>query len=298
MGSRTAGDRYLATTGLASLAAARHRFGEAGRLANRARELRPRTAAAYGVLADSLLERGRYAAGVQGSGPNGEAPTEPFVLYARLVRARAPGPAGGGAPGNEVCGRRGLRRRRERVAGRSCSSATSRSARATCAAPKLAYRSALAILPGYVHARAGIARVDGRARTVRARGRDLSRRRRQPRRSPSTSSRYGETLEAAGLEAEAAAPTTSSARSSGCFAANGVRTELETALFDLDRGRDVRGALARAREALRGSAQHRRRGRARVGALPQRPLRRGARSLACALSGSARATRSSSSTAG
>ena len=50
----------LALTGLAALAASRHRFDDARSLAEKAVDLNPRSAAAYGVLGDSLIELGRY----------------------------------------------------------------------------------------------------------------------------------------------------------------------------------------------------------------------------------------------
>src|SRR4029079_18332103 len=51
---------YLAVTGLAALAASRHRFADARVLAKKAVRLNPRSAEAYGVLGDSLVELGRY----------------------------------------------------------------------------------------------------------------------------------------------------------------------------------------------------------------------------------------------
>jgi Flp pilus assembly protein TadD len=47
-------DDHLATTGLAALAASRHRFGEAVRLARRAVRLAPGAVVPYGILGDAL----------------------------------------------------------------------------------------------------------------------------------------------------------------------------------------------------------------------------------------------------
>ena len=53
----------LATSGLGSLALSRHRFREALVLGERARRISPTTARNYGVIGDALVELGRYRAG-------------------------------------------------------------------------------------------------------------------------------------------------------------------------------------------------------------------------------------------
>jgi tetratricopeptide (TPR) repeat protein len=53
----------LATSGLGSLALSRHRFREALVLGERARAISPTTARNYGVIGDALVELGRYRAG-------------------------------------------------------------------------------------------------------------------------------------------------------------------------------------------------------------------------------------------
>lgn len=53
----------LATSGLGSLALSRHRFREALVLGERARRISPTTARNYGVIGDALVELGRYKAG-------------------------------------------------------------------------------------------------------------------------------------------------------------------------------------------------------------------------------------------
>jgi tetratricopeptide (TPR) repeat protein len=52
----------LATSGLGSLALSRHRFGEALVLGRRAHAISPTTARNYGVIGDALVELGRYKA--------------------------------------------------------------------------------------------------------------------------------------------------------------------------------------------------------------------------------------------
>jgi tetratricopeptide (TPR) repeat protein len=51
---------YLAVGGLGSLALSRHRFAEALSLGDRARALNPYSARTYGVIGDALVELGRY----------------------------------------------------------------------------------------------------------------------------------------------------------------------------------------------------------------------------------------------
>ncbi|MET0607292.1 MAG: hypothetical protein ABW045_00910, partial [Gaiellaceae bacterium] len=57
---RLAPNDLIATSGLASLAASRHRFREALRLSRHAHALSPTTALTYGLLGDAKLELGRY----------------------------------------------------------------------------------------------------------------------------------------------------------------------------------------------------------------------------------------------
>jgi tetratricopeptide (TPR) repeat protein len=72
-------NNLYAMTGLAALAASRHRFDEARRIAQRAIALSPETAAPYGILGDALLETGRYR--------------EAFAAFDRMV-ALKPGATG------------------------------------------------------------------------------------------------------------------------------------------------------------------------------------------------------------
>jgi cytochrome c-type biogenesis protein CcmH/NrfG len=72
-------DDYLTFTGLAALAASRHRFAEARRLAERAVRLNPASAEARGILGDALVELGRYG--------------EAFAAFERMTSLK-PGLAG------------------------------------------------------------------------------------------------------------------------------------------------------------------------------------------------------------
>jgi tetratricopeptide (TPR) repeat protein len=111
-----------------------------------------------------------------------------------------------------------------------------------------AYRRALSRLPRYVHAEAGLARVvasEGRYAVAIARLRHVV----EVLPVPAYVIMLGDILRAAGRKNEAAREYALVRRLERLFAANGVRTELQTALFDLDHGRNVADALARARAA-------------------------------------------------
>ena len=77
----------LATSGLGSLALSRHRFREALALGRRARLISPTTARNYGVIGDALVELGRYRQGFQAF--DAMASMRPDVSsYARIGHAR------------------------------------------------------------------------------------------------------------------------------------------------------------------------------------------------------------------
>jgi tetratricopeptide (TPR) repeat protein len=244
-GLRFGGDRYLALTGLAAVAASRHRFGEAVDLARRAIRIDPDAEAAYGILGDGLVELGRYGEGFAAfdhmAARGSDLPALTRVSYAR-----------------ELLGRR----RQAIVAMRMAvgTASTPENAAWTLVqlgnlefdgnrlrAAEAAYRQALAVFPGYSHAEAALARIDaahGRLAAAVRRYRDVVAR--MP--LPQYAIALGDALRAAGREAEARETYRLVGAIERLFRANGVRTELETALFDLDHGRRL-GALARARKA-------------------------------------------------
>jgi tetratricopeptide (TPR) repeat protein len=240
------GDRAVTTTGLASLAATRHRFGDAVGLARRALRLDPESASAYGVLGDSLVELGRYR--------------EAFAAFDRMA-ALAPGVGSYArvAQARELLGRREaalepleLALELDRTGPEDRAYAHVRIGRIHQDAGRLAqaarsYRSALRERPGYVHARAGLALVQadrgrwraavGGLRLVLA---DLP--------SVEYAVALGDVLAQLGRPAEAEREYARAQRLERRLAENGVRTELQSALFDLDHDRNLRPALARARE--------------------------------------------------
>jgi tetratricopeptide (TPR) repeat protein len=241
------GDDYLATTGLASLAAARHRFENARALAEKAIALSPTSAAPYGVLGDALIELGRYEEAFTAF--DRMASIKPNIAsYARVSYAREllgrpdeaveamelAVDAGSGNPENHAWTLVQLGNLH------FDSGRVDRAARL--------YRTALDRLPGYVYAQAGLARVEaarGRTRSAVA----LYRSALETNPLPQFAAALGDTLAAAGRRDEAGEAYALVDVIQRLFEANGVRTELETALFDLDHDRGVADALARAEEA-------------------------------------------------
>lgn len=242
-------DNDLAATGLAALAASRHLFSEARVLAERSIRLNPHSAAAYGILGDSLVELGRYGKAfaaferMVALKPN-------LAAYTRISYAR------------ELLGKPKEAITAMRLAVQAGSVNAENAAWTLVQLGNLyfdtgrlrpaerAYREALFRSPRYAHAEAALARVAAaRGRTERAvelYGRVLDR---VP--LPQYAVALGDTLHSAGREAEAREAYRLVEVIQRLQEANGVRTELETALFELDHGRDVASALSRAREAYR-----------------------------------------------
>lgn len=237
----------LAVTGLAALAASRHRFAASLALARRARALNPDAAAIYGIEGDALVELGRYR--------------RAFAAFDRMVRLRPSLSAYARvAYARELLGdtRGALQAMRRAV---ESGSATAENAawtlvqlgnlhfdRGKLTPAVRAYRRALRRLPGYHQALAAMARAQA-ARGHYDRAVVLYRRALDSVPLPQYAAGLGETLVAAGRSQEANEQYALVRVIQRLFEANGVRTELETALFDLDHHRNVRGALARVREA-------------------------------------------------
>jgi tetratricopeptide (TPR) repeat protein len=239
----------VATAGLAQLAVTQHRFRAAIPLARRALRLDPASTVARGALGDVYLATGRYARAfhtydrLAGAGPS-------VAGYARVAQAR------------QLLGRPAAALEAMELAIEAGSAIAEQEAWALTrygtllvAANRLAdaegsFRRALRLSPGYVHALAG------RARVAAARGRfDVAARRlravvdRLP--VPEYAILHGDALVRAGRPHAAQRAYSLVHALERLLAANGVRTELSTALFDLDRGVRVAGALARARTAYR-----------------------------------------------
>jgi tetratricopeptide (TPR) repeat protein len=237
----------VATGALGSLALARHRFREALRLGLQARALSPSTARTYGVIGDALVELGRYRDAFRAF--NRMARLRPSLSsYARVSYARE---LVGDVPGARRAMARALdaaRGQQEPFAWTAVQLGKLDWATGHLGSAARWYRVALHAFPGYVYG------LDALAQVHAARGHLRS---------------------AAALESQAvdAIPLPQFVGSLGdlerrlghvraagkqyrligviqrLLVANGVKTDLETALFDVDHAIDLPRALALARTA-------------------------------------------------
>jgi len=241
------GPRPLIVQGQASLANTRHRFTDGLRLARRALRLDPDNGSAYGALGDASLNLGNYK--------------EAFKTYDRMA-VMAPGIASYTRVANarELLGRPSAAAEADELALGTGSTVPDHVAWTMVQLGNVrfntgrlgpaasAYRTALRELPGYVHAEAGLARVEaseGRYRIATSRLRHVV----DVLPIPAYVILLGDLLHAAGRETAAQREYRLVSVIERLFAANGVRTELQTALFDLDHRRNVTDALGRARIA-------------------------------------------------
>jgi tetratricopeptide (TPR) repeat protein len=236
-----------ATSGLAALALSRHDFREALRLGRRTLALAPGTARHHGIVGDALLELGRYREAFTAFDRmvalRPDVASYARVAYARELLGR---PRAAIAAMELAAGAAGLRG--EPAAWARVEQGKLHFGLGELRAAERSYRLALATRPGYVFA------LDGLARVAAARG-DLGRAIALARRAvgsvplPQFAGTLAELYGAAGRTAEAREQARLVGAIERLLRANGVRTDLETALFDLDSGLRLRDALVRARRA-------------------------------------------------
>ena len=237
----------LVVAGLGSLALTRHDFRRALALGRRAQHLAPFSSVPYGIVGDALLELGRYR--------------EAFAAFEKMNALR-PGVASYARIGyaRELLGDvngavAAMRLAVESSTGRPEAGAWSRVELAKLeiqrghlrVAARL-LREALTLLPGYVQAEEQLARVDA------ARGRldEAIRRARLAAEAvplPQVVSLLGDLYDRAGRPAAARRQVATMGAIGGLLAANGVRTDLESALYDADHRRGLRTLVARAKAA-------------------------------------------------
>jgi tetratricopeptide (TPR) repeat protein len=235
--------------GLGSLALSRHRFREALAFGRRAQRPSPTTARTYGVIGDALVELGRY--------------DEAFAAYDRMA-ALKPGLSAYArvSHARELRGdRRGALRAMELAADAAGSQPEPLAwthvqlgklhfSRGRLGAATREYRTALAAFPGYVQALDALARVEAaRGRLGRAIALERDAAERSP--LPELVGYLGDLYRAQGRPRLAREQYELVSAIERLLVANGVRTELETALFDVDHGLRLDAALERARRAHR-----------------------------------------------
>jgi tetratricopeptide (TPR) repeat protein len=238
----------LAVTGLAALAASRHRFDEARSLARRALRLNPYGAAALGILGDANVETGRYRAAFAAF--DRMAAIKPTAsAYARVSYAR------------ELLGRTDPAIAAMELAVAAADAAAEPAAwsrvqlgtlyaeSGQLARARREYDGALVRLPGYAPALAGLARLE-RWRGDAVGAARLYERALAGQAVPEYAVGLGDAYASLGRERRAREAYGRAAELERAFAENGGENRLETALFDLDHGRRLADALARAREAL------------------------------------------------
>jgi tetratricopeptide (TPR) repeat protein len=240
-------ENALVATGLAALAASRHRFEQARLLAEGARRLAPGSAGPLGVLGDALVELGRYREAfavinrMSALKPN-------LASYSRVSYARELlGDPRGAIAAMRLAVEAGTGTV-EPLAWTLVQLGNVYFDTGRLVSAARAYREGLAHFPGYVHAEAAL----GKIAAARGRYQEAIRRyRRAVERLPlpQYEGALGDVLRAVGREREAQDAFGAVHAIQRLLEANGVRTELETALFDLDHGRRPREALARARVA-------------------------------------------------
>jgi tetratricopeptide (TPR) repeat protein len=236
-----------ALIGAGTLANARHQFAEALRIGEQARAINPTVPRVYGVIADAQIELGMYDQALATLQTmvdmRPDLGSYSRVAYARELHGDLEGAieamqaavtAGGPVTENSAWVRVQL--------------GNLLFAKGDLALAEQEYQRTLALLPGYVHAQAGLGRVRAaQGRMDEAAGLYEQAIARMP--LPEFVIALGELHEAAGRPAEAAKQYELVRAMQQLFKANGVDTDLELALFDADRGQDPAGALALARAA-------------------------------------------------
>jgi tetratricopeptide (TPR) repeat protein len=238
-----------ATSGLASLALSRHRFGLALRLARQALAISPTTARNYGAAGDALLELGRYHEAFAKF--DTMARLQPGVSsYARIAYARELQGNLDGARHALLLARDAAADEQEPYAWTETQLGKLELSRGRVAAATAHLRAALRTFPGYVYALDAMAQVDvARGRLHEATAYEQRAVDTIP--LPQFVGLLGDLEHATGREHAARIQYSTEDGIRRLLNANGVKTDLETALFDIDHGLRLRASLALARRAQR-----------------------------------------------
>jgi tetratricopeptide (TPR) repeat protein len=237
----------LATTGLGSLALSRHRFREALALGRRARLLSPSTARAYGLLGDAFVELGRYQQAFDSFDTMARLKPS-LAAYARVSYARELLGDWRGAVSAMRLALDAAVDQPEATAWTRVQLGKLYWSRGRLDPAKRQYRAALVTYPGYVYALDALAQVEG-ARGRYARAIALEQRAVATIPLPQFVTALGDLARVAGHERFARRQYALIGVIQRLLVANGVKTDLETALFDVDHRVRLSHALALARLA-------------------------------------------------
>jgi tetratricopeptide (TPR) repeat protein len=239
----------LATSGLASLALAQHRFRDAFGLSRRAQKLWPDAARNYGLLGDALVELGRYE--------------DAFRAFDRMSRLK-PNLASYArvSYGRELLGRQDGAIAAMRLAVQAAGGQSEPAAWTHVQLGKLhfgrgeldgaerEFRRALFALPGYVYALDAFARVEA-ARGRYARAIELARQAAETVPLPEFVTTLGDLYWSTGRRDLAREQYEVVRATERLLRANGVNPDLEIALFRVDHGIGLDRALVLARSVQR-----------------------------------------------
>jgi tetratricopeptide (TPR) repeat protein len=244
---RVAPDDLPATIGLGALALSRHEFRDALSLGRRAVRLSPSTAGGYGVVGDALVELGRYEEGFETF--NAMVSLKPSVAsYSRVSYARE---LLGDVPGAGEAMRYAV----DAAAGEPEALAWTQTqlgklywSHGRPAAAAHEYRLALRVRHGYVFALEALAQVEV-ARGHVQRAISLARGAANVMPVPQFVATLGDLMNVAGDETGARRQYALIAAINRLQRTNGIKTDLETALFNVDHGVRLRESLGLARSA-------------------------------------------------
>ncbi len=240
-------DDPLLLQGLGSLALTRHEFRRALALGRRAARLAPYTANVHGIVGDALVELGRYEQAFRSFQRMVDLkpglPSYARVSYARELQGDLPGAIAAMRLAVESAAGD-----REGYAWSAVQLGKLLWQRGDADGAARQYRSALATLPGYVYALDALAPVEaarGRLRAAIA----LERQAVESIPLPQFVSQLGDLYARAGRRTAARAQFETVRAIERLLVANGIRTDLETALFRADHAIDPQGTVTLARRA-------------------------------------------------
>jgi tetratricopeptide (TPR) repeat protein len=242
-------DDLLATSGLGSLALARHDFEQALELGERARDLSPTTSRNYGVIGDALVELGRY--------------DEAFAAFDRMAELK-PGLASYArvSYGRELLGDVDGAVEAMELAVDAARGSAEPAAWSMTQLGKIHFSvgsydeaarwfdRALLALPGYVFALDAMAHVEA-AKGNLAQAIQLELQAAETNPLPQFVATLGDLYEASGRRAEAGEQRELMDAIQSLLSENGVRTDLETAVYYADHDIRAEEALAVAEQAHR-----------------------------------------------